>query len=463
MGFPGGKKLQKEVGMKKFIVIALALFLAVPALSFAGTVDSRWDVTIGGYIKFDMGWTDQSLGADYYKAERQSLAGHQNQTDEFGNFFTAAGETKINFLIKGPDGWGAKTIGFIEGDFRGSNAGATYGVFQLRHAFMRMQWAADTLTIGQTWQKWGLMPSYANTMDAFNMLGAYNKGSRQPQIMWEHSFTKNWGLALGVISPANSVAGSLGTAGGATRVDSFTLSKYPFGEGEFSYTSDACGKIGPWQMLFSVSGFYGKERQVFGTNAATVRGVGLGPCIGDGAGGCVPTDLVVALPATRFSDKLEDAWGLSFKGFIPIIPEKKGDKTGALSLSGALFASQNPSFYWGPLSVGSYARANNSFAQPLLTGGWGQISYFFTDKLFISGWYGDMGYKYSQRYRYQAANANNVEIETQYIGNLSYDVNAAMRLSLEYDRIFTRYAWFASGVDRSGTMNAVRIAGWYFF
>ena len=56
--------------MKKFIVFAVAAFLALPVVSFAGSADSRWDVTIGGFIKADFGYATQSLGADYRTASR---------------------------------------------------------------------------------------------------------------------------------------------------------------------------------------------------------------------------------------------------------------------------------------------------------------------------------------------------------------------------------------------------------
>lgn len=465
MGFLKRKNTQKEVRMKKFIVVALALFLAIPAISFAGSATSRWDVTIGGYIKFDMGYSFQAQGADYYKAERGSNGIYDNFADEYGNFFSAGGETRLNFLIKGPDGWGAKTMGFIEGDFRG---GSGYGEFTLRHAFMRMQWENDTLTLGHTWQKWGLLPSFANTILGWNMLGAFLKGLRQPQIMWDHKFNKNWGFSFGVISPTNT----LGTAGGATKVDSFTLSEYPFFEGEITWTSDACGKIGPWQMLFGLSGFYGWERQTYASAYVTSPTYVCGPA------GCVPG--TPARNTVWWDDKLETAWGAAFKGFIPIIPEKKGNKAGALSVSGILFMTQNPSWYLGPLSVGAYNTGilGPNYKYPHLFGGWGQVSYFFTNNFYITGWYGQMEYNYSTRYK-NATNAagayvNNdrVQRETQYIVNLSYDVNPAMRLGLEWDYIYTKYANFGNPIpgsagllfaDRDGKQNAVRIGAWYFF
>jgi hypothetical protein len=435
--------------------------LILPGVVYAGSATSRWDVTIGGFVKFDMGYASQAQGADYSKAERDSYGIYENFAGEYGNLFMAGGETRLNFLIKGPDGWGAKTLAFIEGNFRGAHAGSNYGTFVLRHAFMKMQWENDSLTIGHTWQKWALLPTYSNTLLAFNGLLPFEKGSRQPQIMWDHKFNKNWGSSIGVISPTNS----LGTSGGATKVDSFTLSSYPFFEGELSYTSDACGKIGPWQMLFSLSGFYGWDRQTYTTAFVTSPGA-CGP-------GCVPGSAV--RNPYSYDDELETAWGAAFKGFIPIIPEKKGNKAGALSLSGVLFASQNPGWYEGGFAVGAYNRGssiNPDYAYPRLFGGWGQITYWFTNNLYITGWYGQIKYTLSDRYKVIPANNNVIEKETQYIVNLSYDVNPAIRLGLEWDYISTRYANYGTAVagsggslfaDRSGKLNAARIGAWYFF
>ena len=466
MGFLKRKNTNKEVRMKKFIVIALALFLAIPAISYAGSATSRWDVTIGGYIKADFGYATQGQGADYAVAARESYGGYENLADEYGNFFSAGGETRLNLLIKGPDGWGAKTMGFIEGDFSGRTAGTgsqgrDYGAFALRHAFMKMQWANDALTIGHTWQKWGLMPSFANVLLGWNMLGAFLKGSRQPQIMWDHTINKNFNFSFGIISPTNS----LNSQNGANVVDNFTLSPYPFFEGEFTYTSDACGKIGPWQMLMSLSGFYGWDRQTYATSVVTSPGA-CGP-------GCVPGRDVNN--AYKYGDDLENAWGAAFKAFIPIIPEKKGDKGGAFSLSGIMFMSQNPSWYMGPLAIGAYntgAASNPSYKYPKVWGGWGQLTYWFTDKLFMSGWYGYMKYTLSNSFKdgvYSATANNFVESETQYIVNLSYDVNPAMRLGLEWDYIKTKYANYGTPVpgggfaDKKGSLNAFRIGAWYFF
>jgi hypothetical protein len=447
--------------MKRLLVFVVAALIALPGVSFAGSADSRWDLTIGGYVKADFGYTTQSLGADYSSAQRGNYAGYDNLTNEYGNYISAAGETRLNFLIKGPDGWGAKTTGFIEGEFRGTTGGSGYGSFALRHAFMKLQWQNDALTIGQTWQKWGYLPTYSNILLGVNMLTAFQRGSRQPQIMWDHTINKNFNFSLGIIAPTNMY----GTAGGANTVNSFTQSPYPFMEGEFTYTSDACGKIGPWQMLFSLSGFYGWDRQTYATQFVTTAACPSCPGVAGGKYGY------------QWDDKLETAWGAAFKGYIPIIPEKKGDKGGALSVSGMLFMSQNPSWYLpSAFSLGAYntgTAVNPDYKYPKVFGGWGQITYFFTDKLFLSGWYGQMNYNLSNALKngvWRTSGVNNfIQSETQYLVNLSYDVNPAMRLGLEWDYIKTKYANYGTPIpnglyaDKDGSMNGFRFGAWYFF
>jgi len=111
--------------MKKTLVIMLALFLAIPAISYAGSATSRWDLTIGGNIKFDVGWSDQSgaqSGNDMWAegvADRNPASGNTQLYNKYGTQLWGAGETGINFFVKGPDTWGAKTHAFILGDFTG--------------------------------------------------------------------------------------------------------------------------------------------------------------------------------------------------------------------------------------------------------------------------------------------------------------------------------------------------------
>ena len=435
--------------MKKSVIVLLALLLALPAVSFAGSATSRWDMTIGGYVKFDMGWGSQSQGQDASLALRQGNASYDNYADQTSNFYMYSGETRVNMLTKGPDAWGAKTSAFIEGHFRGDNAtGAnnTQGSFNLRHAFMQFDWANTKLIIGQTWQKWGLLPTFANTLLEYNGIGPFLKGSRQPLVRVEQTFANNWNWSLGAISPVSQQAQQ--TTGQNGIVNGYSQSQMPFFEGSFGWTTDKCGKIGPWQMLFNLEGFYGRQKLQESWIGAINRN-----------------------PVLVTSDKEVDAWGIAFKGFIPIIPERKGDKKGALSASGVIFYTQNPGWFQGPVTTSTYDYYPTSnyfsFHSPVTYGGWGQLSYYITDKFYANGWFGYMRNNLSN---YAASlNPDAVQNTTQYILNLSYDVNAAIRFGLEGAYFNTRYAGYTSVVggipvtQKDGNYWTVRVGAFYFF
>lgn len=443
--------------MKRIVIASAVLFLALPLACFAGSATSRWDLTIGGYVKFDMGYNTQAQGQDAFYAGRTGYGPYDNLTDRYGNFFSYAGETRLNFLVKGPDAWGAKTSAFVEGHFRGSEASPTgggQGTFLLRHAFMQLDWPTSRLTIGQTWQTWGLLPTVANALLGWNTIGPSLKGTRQPQIKFEQNLTKNWKWAVAAISPTNTMGGNANnTATGV--VDSFTLSGMPFFEGSIQWTTDKCGRLGAWQTLLALEGFYGRQKQVQQLNIYS--------------GG--------ALQSTRFTSSDVDAWGISLKGFVPIIPEKQGNKAGALGVGAVAFLTQNPSWYLGPATTTSYAVANGptyppidpNYHSPTVYGGWGSISYHLTDKLFVNGIYAVMANNLSNFYMRNIANAMTIQNTSQYVANIMYDVNQAMRWGFEYTYTTTRYATnggTAGGIpiaQKDGSFQMFRIGAYYFF
>ena len=436
-------RIYKDAVMKRSIAALIAFLLLLPAISYAGSVTSKYDVTIGGFVKFDMGYATQGVGADYKYALRSSYRGNQNQGDEYGNFYSAAGESRLNIKIKGPDGWGAKTSAFIEGDFRGSQGGANYGVFALRHAYIKFDWKNTSLIMGQTWQRWGYVGSHSGINLGVDDVSPFLRGSRQPQITVEQRFNRNWSASLGLYSPTNS----LGTTSGATQVDSFTNSGLPFAEGEIVFKSDACGKIGPRNLLFGLGGYIGQDNRTWISQAAATG------------------------TPQRYSNDKVTSWGIAFKGYIPIIPEKQGNKTGAFSLAGNIFMGQDLSWfataYPGAYPVGT--ADSRHYSSPLIFGGFGQLQYYFTDKLFITGWYGYGSAKLSTPYTQVAGNVNSRSVVQHIVANLSYDVNPAVRFGIEYANIYTSFANYQPVVagsqyyDSKGSFNTVRIGAWYFF
>jgi hypothetical protein len=475
----------KETRMKRAIIVVITFLLALPAIGFAGSATSRWDLTIGGYVKFDMGYATQGQGQDIYQASRSGNGAYENMTDKYGNFYMYSGETRLNFLTIGPDAWGARTSAFIEADFRGNQSVGTStnsaGTFGLRHAFMQLEWPNSKLVIGQTWQTWGFLPTWSSNILDNNDLSPFLKGMRQPLVRFEQTFAKAWTYKVGIISPTNTLGSNTSSSTGYGAVDSYTRSQMPFFEGSFGWMSDKCGKIGPWMMLFSLDGFYGRQKQLSAT-------------------GLTATNTAYSV---SWRDKDVDAWGISFKGFIPIIPDKKGNKAGALSASGVIFYTQNPGFFQSSSTSGSGGSANYSYnniyytggpnntvlsltaaqqaaisySAPVQYGGWGQISYFITDKLYLNGWYGYVRSQVSDAWRLvnstgtisgASSNGDAMVNNTQIIANILYDANSAVRMGFEYGWYNTRYANYAySGSTivgaKDGTAQSFRVGAWYFF
>ena len=64
--------------MKKILVLFVAVMLALPAMSYAGSATSRWDLTIGGMVKFDVQWADQAVNSEVTFAERKADTGYES-------------------------------------------------------------------------------------------------------------------------------------------------------------------------------------------------------------------------------------------------------------------------------------------------------------------------------------------------------------------------------------------------
>jgi hypothetical protein len=95
--------------------------------------------------------------------------------------------------ITGPDAFGAKTKGFIEGEFFGPNlngvtqAGDLYGMngFRLRHAFVKLSWTNTDLQIGQYWHPMFVTGCFPGTI-SFNTGAPFQPFSRNPQVRLTH-------------------------------------------------------------------------------------------------------------------------------------------------------------------------------------------------------------------------------------------------------------------------------------
>lgn len=456
--------------MKKVLIVAL--LLVTPGLAYAGSATSRWDMTLGGFVKFDAVWANKAVGVDNRISPVDSKGNIDQAVDSTDNLTWGSGETRLNWLLKGPDAWGAKTSAFVEADFRGRTGGSSeYGLFRMRHAYMQLIWPKTRLIIGQTWQQWGWIP-------ALSILAAseehFNRGQRVPQISVKHAFTKNFTGTLGVQSPYRVDDASFGNNVGNTP---WTNGMWPDVVFDVSYSSDVCGKIGPFPLKLGIGGFYGRDKYL--VNQGTT-----------------------SLP--NYSDEKLDRYGAALYWYVPINPEKKGSKRGALGFTGNLFAGKGMVMYLPAYSngntSGAYVRnfapgasvpiaaigsVNNSnvvnagrgdidLEYYMTRGAWVQGTYYFTDKLFMNAVYGAQYNNISRSLKTGNATGSiggisvtrqNVPERIQnFIVNVMYDVSSAIRLGIEYDYVSTAYAYRETAtLANQGSFDSVRIGAYYFF
>jgi len=456
--------------MKKTLVVMLALFLAIPAISYAGSATSRWDLTIGGNIKFDMGWSDQSgseSGNDMWSGgipDRNPQSGNTQTFDKYGAQLWGAGETGLNFFVKGPDAWGAKTHALIVGDFTGFwganpdiGPPANYNEFDLLIAEIGFDWENTSLAMGANGAFFGQPATWTDSV-GWNTLNFGGKGAAPvaPQVTVVERFSKEWSAGFGVISPYNTVnqlmspntaASSAGPPFFNGPTQNIFRSPIPAFEGKVAYTSDSCGKIGPWQLLVEMDGFYGQIRELYG-------------------------------PDQTAKDNTE--YIADFKLIVPIIPEHNGNKAGALLGDGAVFMSQGGGTVgnWDANAAGGWLtsywpdRADpGDFVSPTLWGIYLHGQYYFTDSVRFNAFYYYASSNPSQALITEFGHACGGQSPTegavtraqQYVANIVYDVNPAVRFTLEWDYTVAHYAPAQAGWKNMGSNNDWRLAAYYFF
>ena len=144
--------------MKK-VLIALFVVLSISGYSQTAPTTAPaakdWDVSVYGFIRTDYIWdTRKSAQVREYNLNLypldESLDANGKDINDAGasNFLSVV--TRLGVKAKGPDVWGAKVTGVLEGDFFG-NTEQTIGLLRLRHAYATLDWSKTSITMGQTW------------------------------------------------------------------------------------------------------------------------------------------------------------------------------------------------------------------------------------------------------------------------------------------------------------------------
>ena len=220
--------------------------------------------------------------------------------------------------------------------------------------------------------------------------------------------------------------------------------EFPAIQTEFGFSSDACGKIGPDTSEVRLGRLYrqGEEDDM---------------------------EYCYISQAVRYNDENVNVWMAGLRTFVPIIPEKKGDKTNALAFSAIGYVGQNAWPWLGPPApgVGSYWRPNNAGASgglptqavsPTMYGGFAQLTYYINNETYVNAQYGVLKQNYSSAARngfaYPAGTASG---ETNWAGtdainqfrvygaSIFNDPSPAVRIGFEWLRMVSNYNGYGRG------------------
>ena len=148
----------KKRGLLLLLGIAsLSAYSQAPTATPAQTTtEKEWDVSIYGFARTDFIWDSRKSAVT--REGQLNLYPLDIVLDANGKDINAAPQSnflsvtsRLGVKAKGPNVWGAKTSSVIEGDFYGNVEGSTIGLLRLRHAYVNLEWAQTSLTVGQTW------------------------------------------------------------------------------------------------------------------------------------------------------------------------------------------------------------------------------------------------------------------------------------------------------------------------
>ncbi len=393
--------------------------------AMASPVTSKFNLSIGGYVKLDYAHNTNASGPTTTSAG--APAGGSKQE----SIFTAK-QSRIWFKVAGPTFLGAKTNALVEADFYGnSSLSNEFGNMRMRHAYGTLDWANTQVLFGQFWDVFG--PAAADTID-FRQggdTGAPNS-PRVPQIRLTQKLNLNADNALKfVVAVQNPVQDSASTGSNA----------FP---------------------TVTANGGYGDMVNAAGQIMFSSKALGVSP----GFMGLGMSPLQVGLFGLFGSERIDgnkaiDSYGYGLYGFVPLVKSRDG-KHRAMTLSLETQAAMvNGLNVQNGTSIAFVGTKPNLHAAKGFTL-YGQLKFYPTQDLGLTAGYNRRGAINYTAYRASTGGSFQKYNEMTYV-NATYDLNAAIRVATEFEHHVTQYGGVAAGRPDLGQNNVFRLAAYYFF
>jgi len=393
---------------------------------------SKFNLSIGGFVKLDYAYNSVDLGpsggltpSSGAIPKSSSAEGQRDQS------ILTARQSRFWLKVAGPPLLGGKTNGLIEVDFYGDPAAASESPqLRMRQAWGSMDWANTQVLFGQAYDIFG--PMIASTIDfrSGSPFGTPNN-PRVPQIRLTQKVNLNADnslkLVFGVQDPNQN--GNNNNASGATFGNMVNTA------GQAMFVSKALG-VAP--------GYFGMSM-----NSLTAGFFGL-----------------YGYEKVRASGRTVDSYGYGLYTFVPILKSKDGkNRAMTLSFEGQAYQAANMAFNAATAGTTVGTAGNETAAKGY--GLAGQAIFYPTQNLGITAGYG-------RRNAYNNASYSGIsnfqKSSSELYANVAYDLNAAIRVAVEYQNLNTKYGNVTSattaglgGTAGTGSANVARLAAFYFF
>lgn len=166
---------------------SIIIFSAIQNL-YSQTIEKEYGIKFSGYVKTDIFYdTRQSSASNalregflYMYPDNVLYDADMKDINANPSFHILNIQTRLRGDITGPDAFGAKTSGVIEGEFFGTSEADVNG-FRLRHAYVKLDWAKTGFIMGQYWHPMFPSENFPGTI-SFNTGIPFNPFSRNPQV-----------------------------------------------------------------------------------------------------------------------------------------------------------------------------------------------------------------------------------------------------------------------------------------
>jgi len=197
--------------MKKLSTLFILILFATQLFS-----QNNWGIKFNGLVKGDYMFDSRQTvtareGHLLLYPANEALDADGNDINAQPNVNMLAVQTRLKGTITGPDVFGAKASGVIEGAFFGATNG-NINTFRLRHAFIKLAWKNSTLLLGQYWHPMFITKAFPGTI-SFNTGMPFQPFARNPQIRFIQKFDD---VAVTLTAASQRDFSSTGPSGGSS-------------------------------------------------------------------------------------------------------------------------------------------------------------------------------------------------------------------------------------------------------